>query len=593
MRPAFHQTYRDLNSAIPSNPASVDPAALSGPPDQGVSKYPVIEAVYLPPNQPNFNTFIPSSPISTLYNPIPQELPRITRRRSAKTKSANNGKGTHEKYHPYQQRNTARVTQRIGFESISDTGCNIPGCHVLTPTMFESHSGEGSGFIGPLPDTRRVTKEKTKRRPMGEEERAAVRHNRITGVCFRCKKYKEKCRGGFPCERCTKLPLWQPICVSTQFAEKKVFSRGLYRARVSQQIGNVKEWITGTSGGGKVALVSNGFEPILRIHVHEYQAKDSSLLDHIIWRGDERSSFKRYPSTAFGILEEASLHRDLDCYIDEHIPVLMDELSGETQDNIYVETMKTAYRYVQKRGEGASFVLWALRIWAAQIVFFKRPWRIAPHSDTLGMSTITEQDLPKLVGLRPLPRLLNQQLDCIMEKRAAELEHLFLTDLQNRIFRMQPAEWFGIFLAMFVFFSSLERDTWNLETWDTEQCDFIFWETFANVLFQQAPRPIEWPLRELPGDFADRNRHLVDTLTSHFRAVTKGHAPFSLEWKKQEIQEKVEGDELVVQYMLSVGAEVKRRADLLKQRIKSQYSRENQDSLNMKFTSRLVFDADP
>lgn len=114
-------------------------------------------------------------------------------------------------------------------------------------------------------------------------------------------------------------------------------------------------------------------------------------------------------------------------------------------------------------------MLRALRIWAAQIVFFRNPWRIDEQSDdTLGMSVITKEYSPELAGMMPLPRLLNQQLDSIVEKRVAEVEHMFLSDLQALIFRKQPNEWFAMYLAMFVFFSSMERDTWMLETWNTE-----------------------------------------------------------------------------------------------------------------------------
>ena len=110
----------------------------------------------------------------------------------------------------------------------------------------------------------------------------------------------------------------------------------------------------------------------------------------------------------------------------------------------------------------------ALRIWAAQMVFFKRPWRFAQQTDVLGMGTLTADDAPKLAGVRPLPRLLNQALDSIVEKRTADFEQIFLTELQTRIFRRQPKEWFGIFLSVFVFLSGMEKDTWNMETWDME-----------------------------------------------------------------------------------------------------------------------------
>lgn len=79
------------------------------------------------------------------------------------------------------------------------------------------------------------------------------------------------------------------------------------------------------------------------------------------------------------------------------------------------------------------------------------------------MSALTSPDLG--ADHIPLPDLLNSQLDYLLEKKIAEIELQFLTGLQSLIFRRQPDEWFRIFLAIFVFVSSIEEDTWNLEVW--------------------------------------------------------------------------------------------------------------------------------
>lgn len=69
-------------------------------------------------------------------------------------------------------------------------------------------------------------------------------------------------------------------------------------------------------------------------------------------------------------------------------------------------------------------------------------------------------------GITPLPRLLNHQLDSALEARIAVLEKEVLTELQTRIFKKQPLEWFGSFLTTYLLLSALERDTWSLYTWD-------------------------------------------------------------------------------------------------------------------------------
>lgn len=73
-----------------------------------------------------------------------------------------------------------------------------------------------------------------------------------------------------------------------------------------------------------------------------------------------------------------------------------------------------------------------------------------------------------LYGITPLPRLANQQLDARVEAFMAELEQKVLAELQVKIFRRNPADWFGIYLTLFVTLSSLERDSWGLQTWTTD-----------------------------------------------------------------------------------------------------------------------------
>lgn len=113
-----------------------------------------------------------------------------------------------------------------------------------------------------------------------------------------------------------------------------------------------------------------------------------------------------------------------------------------------------------------SLIRKALRIWAAQIVFFKGPFRICGQN-TAGMTTI---DDPKstVYGITPLPRLANQQLDSRVESWMAELEQEVLSGLQVKIFRRNPADWFGIYLTLFVTLSSLERDSWGLQAWTAD-----------------------------------------------------------------------------------------------------------------------------
>lgn len=107
-------------------------------------------------------------------------------------------------------------------------------------------------------------------------------------------------------------------------------------------------------------------------------------------------------------------------------------------------------------------------------MFFHNAWRIK-EGDTLNMDTINDKR-SKYHGIRPLPRLLHQQLDSIIEERIDRLEKEILTDLQTRAISTQskpkdgspPHDYYIMFMEIFIYLSALERDTWGLLAWRRE-----------------------------------------------------------------------------------------------------------------------------
>jgi hypothetical protein len=158
----------------------------------------------------------------------------------------------------------------------------------------------------------------------------------------------------------------------------------------------------------------------------------------------------------------------------------------------------------------------ALRFWAMQAVFFKFPWTIEKGASKIGMYPL---DIPGCwFGKTLLPRLVNQQLDRAFEIRMDELEREILERLQDMILcRDRCTYWCAIFLTTFILLHSLEKDSWNMHAWEYEK---------------NREGGTRWPLRRDPCDYYGQNKHIADTLTTYFRIVTKGYAPFTLDWTK-------------------------------------------------------------
>lgn len=191
---SFSEAYRGLDSSI-----LVDPKVSVGETDR---RFAANDAIYVSPDRRFNEEFFPATDtgISTLDPRLHSQPPKPSRKSLRNNKAKfkvvrrNSRQEPTEKSQSQQRPLQRQGSQRIAFESKPEDGV-IPGCYVLTPTVLD-HPGDDMplDYIGPLQDGRRIAREKAKRKPMPEEERAAVKLNRLQGVCFRCKVYKEKVR---------------------------------------------------------------------------------------------------------------------------------------------------------------------------------------------------------------------------------------------------------------------------------------------------------------------------------------------------------------------------------------------------------------
>lgn len=128
----------------------------------------------------------------------------------------------------------------------------------------------------------------------------------------------------------------------------------------------------------------------------------------------------------------------------------------------------------------------ALRIWVAQAFFSRQTWRLH-GANNLGMKQLDAIG-SSLHGIYPLPRFLHEQLDCCLEAHIADIEKNVLAELQTRMFKKQPLEWFGSFLTTFILLSALETDTWMVQTW-AHDAESMHNSTKEQVRFQVPDSP--------------------------------------------------------------------------------------------------------
>jgi hypothetical protein len=120
-------------------------------------------------------------------------------------------------------------------------------------------------------------------------------------------------------------------------------------------------------------------------------------------------------------------------------------------------------------------------------------------------------------------------------------------------------------------------------------------------------RAFVWPLPESPSALIAKNVQLADMLVSHVRTVSKGSAPFTLDWDSNQTIEMVGNEKEAVDHMKAMshlvpkfgryplpafdecGAKLQGLEQYIQSRQSAQYSRTDCNSLDGSFTVKLMF----
>jgi hypothetical protein len=100
-------------------------------------------------------------------------------------------------------------------------------------------------------------------------------------------------------------------------------------------------------------------------------------------------------------------------------------------------------------------------------------WQIC-GMETLEMHVVEEKDCP-LHGTFPGPRVLQNQLDHLLERQIYETEYSLLGRLQELMVKKKRPDWVAIFLTLVIMLHVFERDTWRLMYWilHPEEVNFL------------------------------------------------------------------------------------------------------------------------
>ncbi|KAI5801776.1 hypothetical protein DFH27DRAFT_482070 [Peziza echinospora] len=405
------------------------------------------------------------------------------------------------------------------------------------------------------------TKPRKGRRKLGAAERKEVHELRKMGACTRCWGLKMKCGEGSPCPRCLKLG-GSHQCVRVHFVDLDVFSKWLNDSYSRSMMHNALRWSPASPRSIAISHENNGIT--LQARCHEFVPVLPDQLDY--WYKDAYG-WQSVPTTPFAMKKGVSADV-LDKYIDDHVEWYVENHFKGNNPMMY-ETFRVALDYANANPKENSIVKDTLKLWTTHQLLLKGA-SIA-GDETLRMTPISNPT-SAMNGKTPLPRVLSNQLDHLLERRIWQAERQLLSELQRRILSRKREEWLRVYFCLAVFLNTLERDTWQLYYW-------YFHAQDGNA----------WKHPQSPNHLIEKNTRLADSLAAHFQAISKGLTPFALDWTREQTQSMVTTDERMITYLESMGKMVREQEGVRRRRnVLSGYAEADDRSLDFLHSGKIL-----
>ncbi|KAH8153801.1 uncharacterized protein LAJ45_01568 [Morchella importuna] len=424
------------------------------------------------------------------------------------------------------------------------------------PTSNPSYSHLVATFAAP--------KRRKSRRKLGPDERREVHQLRKMGACTRCWGLKMKCGEGNPCPRCEKLGAGA-LCVRVHFVDLDVFSKWLVDAYSRTMMHHVLRW---ANSPARTVTVSHekSLGVTLSLNVYEFIPAYPGQL--VYWYKDDVTGWQSVETTSYAM--KRGINTDiLEKYIDDHTWYYVE---NSFQGNpILAEIFQSALKY--SKSEENFLLRDALQLWTATQLLIQGA-TLHPSSDSLGISPISSLTTP-LAGQTPMPRVLANQLDHLIERRIWQLEKQILCELQKRIFGRKREDWLRIFLTLVVLMNALERDSWRLYYWVFHMDDGYAWRHPSS-----------------PQRLIEKNNILAESLAAHFSAISKGLTPFSLDWSREQTVALIgncEDRQSMLESMERIGRGLRSPDHALRvENVLALYRESNESSLDFLYTSKVM-----
>ncbi|CAG5138842.1 uncharacterized protein ALTATR162_LOCUS450 [Alternaria atra] len=235
------------------------------------------------------------------------------------------------------------------------------------------------------------------------------------------------------------------------------------------------------------------------------------------------SGWKSMKTTPFALSQLPS-GATIDTYIRQHVVFFLDQRKGSKSwlDDVLQQAIQHA---------SDALLQGVLNLWSAHCLLMAG-WQLAVPGD-LGMFPVIHQG-SLLNGTTPAPRVLQNQLDRMLEQYCADKELECLSELQKSMRRQVKRPWIVVFIVTVLLLHIRERDVWRLLYWTLHNNNTYTWRhpEQANTLIKRSVHASNVLLAHLyvAGDVPDSFLFL----TTHYATIPVASAKERYHWMNED-----------------------------------------------------------
>lgn len=345
-----------------------------------------------------------------------------------------------------------------------------------------------------------------------------------SGRCVRCWALKKPCKtdgGESRCSQCVKFGLPIQICSRVRLIQHRPFEKWMDE---TYEILFTTVRSSGSTSQTKVGLRQYPNGPTLGVECYKFLATHQNQTRVL---RQNSSGWHPAETTAYCL---TNTKIDLSSYVQGCVEIALSEVRALRHPVAFFFRLAWVYKDI-------SIIRQCLEMYT-NLRLMRIRWKFA-GDENLGMTAIEDKD-SAWYGIKPVPRMIQNQLGHLLELNMIDLDRKILKGVQALMEKRERRMWVVVTLSIFLLLHIREVDAGRN----------IFWSRYVDSLGF-------WIHPSKPRALIDEATISCNSLLSHFHC-TVGRKPLDLNWDDQKSEDMVDNDPNVVKSMKALQAYVLR-----------------------------------